>query len=340
MAETAQGAELERDERTRLACRRTLAGGFVAIALAFAVVAHALGDRFFLGLATEALILAGLAISVDLLLGYTGLLSLGQALFFGFGAYCSALILKHVSTSFWSALGFTALATALLGAVAGAMAIRARGVYFALLTFGLAEVAFKAVFNTRELGGSDGIIGIPQIKVTLGLFALDLRSPVAFFLVTLAFVMLLYALAAYLISTPFGRTLVAIRSNESRLPFLGFPPWRAKLAAFVVAAEIAALAGALYPMLRGFVSPELLGFQTSVNAIIMVIVGGTGTLVGALYGAVVLTALRSVIGTWTEYHLIVIGTLFVLSVLFFPTGLAGWVQPRLARWLAALASRR
>jgi branched-chain amino acid transport system permease protein len=321
-------------ERARFGGQNLLAGVFVALALVFAAVAAALGDTFFFRLATEALLLAGLAMAVDVLLGYAGLLSLGHALFFGFGAYASALVLKNVAPSFWAATGITLLAATLLGLVAGFISIRARGVYFALITFGLAQVVFKAVYNTREIGGSDGIIGIPQIKIEFGLFSVQADSPAGFFLLTLAIIMLCYAALAYLARAPYGRLLSAIRTNESRVPFLGFSPWRVKLVAFVIAADVAALAGSLYPMLRGFVSPELFAFQASGNAVIMVILGGTGTLAGALYGATILTALKSVIGTWTEHHLIIIGALFMLSVIFLPKGLAGYALPRLQRWLA------
>jgi branched-chain amino acid transport system permease protein len=311
--------------------QRILAAVFVLLALAFAAYGAATGATFFLRLATEALILAGLAMAVDVLLGFTGLLSLGHALFFGFGAYVSALVLKHWVPSFWAALGTVLVATTLLGLLAGIISIRARGVYFALITFGLAQVVFKAVYNTRELGGSDGIIGVPEIAIEFGFFTVQAASPVGFFLVVLALVMLMYTALAYLMRTPFGRVLVAIRNNEPRVPFLGYSTWRAKLIAFVIAADVAALAGTLYPMLRGFVAPELLAFEASGNAVIMVILGGAGTLVGSLYGALMLTGLRSVIGTWTEHHLIVIGALFVLSVIFLPRGFAGYVMPLLRR---------
>ena len=331
-------AAVQAADRAESRALGVLAGAFVVLALAFAAVAAALGDTFFFRLATEALILGGMAMAVDLLLGYTGLLSLGHALFFGFGAYVSGLVLKHVAPSFWAAIGATLVASGLLGLVAGVIAIRARGVYFALITFGLAQVVFKVVFNTRELGGSDGIIGIPQIAVNLGIVSVPASAPAGFFLVTLAFVMTLYALLAGLMRTPFGRLLVAVRANEPRVPFLGFSPWSAKLAAFVLAAVVAALCGSLYPMLRGVVSPELLMFQASGNAVIMVILGGVGTLVGPLYGAVILTGLKSVIGTWTEHHLIIIGALFMVSVIFLPKGLAGFVLPRLRARLARRAA--
>lgn len=310
---------------------RALAWLFFGLALLFAVVAGIKGDVFFFRLATEALIFGGLALSVDLLLGRTGLLPLGQALFFGFGAYVSALVLKQGLPSFWLAMAVVLVTTTLVGLLAGVIAIRAKGVYFALISFGLAQVVSKVVFNTRELGASDGIIGVPVPQISFWLFSVDAASPAGFFLLVLAFIAVLYGLLAYLMETPFGHQLAAIRANEHRVPFLGVDPWRYKLAAFVLAANVAGLSGALYPMLRGFVSPELMFFQVSGNAIINVIVGGTGTLIGALYGSAILTVLRSVIGTFTAHHQLVIGVIFMISVIFFPRGLIGYVLEALER---------
>jgi branched-chain amino acid transport system permease protein len=307
---------------------------FIALALVFAVVASLLQDMFFFRLATEALIFGGFAMGVDLLLGFTGLLSLGHALFFGLGAYVSGLVLKEWTPSFWLALGMTLLAATVIGAIAGVIAIRVRGVYFALITFGLAEVASKVVFNTRELGGSDGIIGIPVVQADFLLFSVDSSHPASFFLLVLVLIMGMYFALEALLQTPFGRLVVAIRANENRVPFLGFSAQRTKLIAFILAANVTAMSGALYPMLRGFVSPELMFFQASGNAVITVILGGVGTLIGPLYGSVILSALKSVIGTFTEHHLIVIGVLFMLSVIFFPKGLIGYLRPRLEAWLA------
>lgn len=307
---------------------RWLATVFFAGALGFAAVALLLGDVFFLRLATEALIFGGLALSVDLLLGGVGLLPLGQALFFGLGAYVSALVLKEWQASFWLALGVALVASALAGLVGGIIAIRAKGVYFALISFGLAQVVSKVVFNTRELGASDGIIGVPAAAVAPGL---DSSHPGGFFLVTLAAIFALYAGLRYLMDTPLGRQFSAIRTNEHRVAFLGFSTWRYKLLAFVAAACIAGLSGALYPMLRGFVSPELMFFQVSGNAVINVIVGGTGTLIGPLYGSALLTGLRSVVGSYTAHHQIVIGLLFVVVVIMFPRGLMGYLTPLLQR---------
>jgi branched-chain amino acid transport system permease protein len=305
----------------------------VATSLICAGIGVAVDDTFYLRLATEALIFGGLALSVDILLGYTGLLSLGQALYFGLGAYLSALVLMAVP-SFWAALGATAAAAAVTGLIGGFIVNRVRGVYFALITFGMAQVAAKVVYNTRALGASDGLIGVPVIDINLGVASISSASPAGFFLFVLAFIVLLYALSAYLLETPFGRLLIALKANEGRIPFLGYRTMTVRLTAYVLAAMIAALSGALYPMLRGFVSPELWFFATSGNAVITVVTGGVGTLVGALYGSVLLTVLKSVIGSYTEHHLIVIGLLFMGAVIFLPKGLMGIVRPAIERMLA------
>ncbi len=140
-------------------------------------------------------------------------------------------------------------------------------------------------------------------------------------------------MSAYILDTPFGRLLIALRANDRRVPFLGYRTASLRLSAFVFAAVIATVSGTLYPMLRGFVSPELLFFSTSGNAVITVLLGGVGTLMGALYGSVLLTVLRSLLGTWTEHHLMIIGLLFMGAVIFLPHGLMGLVRPAVERLL-------
>lgn len=305
---------------------------FVAAAVLFGVLGAITGDSFYLRLLTEALIFAGLGLSADLLLGFSGALSLGQALYFGIGAYVSALTLMSVP-SFWAAIGAAGAASLVASFLGGLIANRVRGVYFALITFGMAQVIAKIVYNTRELGASDGLIGVPVIDINFGLFSVSAGSPLGLLLVVLGTMAVLYGICAYLLETPFGRVLTALKANEKRVPFLGYSVWRARMAAYVLAGVIAGISGSLYPLLRGFVSPELMFFSTSGDAIIVVIVGGVGTLIGPFYGTVAMTVLKSVIGSWTEHHLIVIGALFMASVLFLPKGLIGLVRPPLANWL-------
>lgn len=307
---------------------------FVGGALALAVFGVVSGNAFYLRLSTEALIFAGLALSVDLLLGYTGALSLGQALYFGIGAYVSALVLLR-TPSFWLAMAAAGGASLIVAFVGGLIANRVRGVYFTLITLGLAQVVGKIVYNTRELGASDGIIGIPVIDIGIGTMSVSAGNPVGFFLVVLGVMAALYAVLSYLLETPFGRVLIALKVNEKRVPFLGYSSWRARMVVYVLAGVVAGLSGALYPMLRGFVSPELMSFTVSGNAVVSVLLGGVGTLVGALYGSVLLVIIKSIIGSWTEHHLIVVGALFMCSVLFLPQGLIGIIQP----WLLRFAMR-
>jgi len=320
-----------RDALTRsMRASHVLVAVLIAAGLAFAALGAAMGDTFYLRLATEALIFAGLALSVDILLGYTGLLSLGQALYFGLGAYLSAVVLIAYP-SFWAAMAAALAAGLVLGLLGGLIANRVRGVYFALITFGMAQVAAKVVYNTRALGASDGLIGVPIVDIPLGPLSVSSASPAGLFLVALALIVVLYAISAYLLDTPYGRLLIAMRANAGRVPFLGYATMPLRLSAFVLAAAIATVSGALYPLLRGFASPELLFFATSGNAVITVIVGGVGTLAGALYGSVLLTVLKSVVGSWTEHHLIVIGLLFMGAVIWLPKGILGLVRPWIER---------
>lgn len=287
------------------------------------IVGTVLGDTFFLRLATEALIFGGLAMSVDLLLGIVGLLSLGQALYFGFGAYLSALVLKEIAPSFSLAIGIVVLCSTLLGWVASFIALRSKGVYFALITFGLAQVAAKVVYNTRSLGASDGMMGVPILSIWTPLGLLDTANPGTFFIITLLTIATLYAVLKYFLTTPMGSLWHAIRSNEDRLAYIGFKSKGPKQVAFVLATVVAAVSGALYPMLRGFVSPELMFFSVSGNAVVTVVLGGVGTLIGPIMGSVLLTSFKSIIGTWTAHHHIVIGLIFVVIVISAPKGLVG-----------------
>jgi branched-chain amino acid transport system permease protein len=284
-----------------------------------------LGDTFYLRLGTEALIFGGLAMSVDLLLGIVGLLSLGQALYFGFGAYLSALILKEVSPSFALTIVLVTVASALLGWVVSFIALRSKGVYFALITFGLAQVVAKVVYNTSSLGASDGMMGVPILKIWTPLGSIDADHPGTFFIISLLTIGILYAVLRYFLTTPMGSCWHAIQSNENRLAYIGFKSKGPKQVAFVLATVVAAVSGALYPMLRGFVSPELMFFSVSGTAVVTVVLGGVGTLIGPILGSVLLVSFKSIIGTWTPHHHIVIGLIFVVIVISAPKGLAGLI---------------
>jgi branched-chain amino acid transport system permease protein len=286
-----------------------------------------LGGSFFTRLGVEALLLGTVALSVDILLGYAGLLSLGQAAYFGLGAYIAALLYLHVTQSFWLVWLAVVACVGLFSLVLGAVAIRAKGVYFALITFGAAEILSKIAHNTRAIGGSDGLIGIPvpHIPILPGL-AIDLTNNTGFYYFVLAVLVLIYVGTRRTLATPFGSVLRAIRDNADRVPYLGYNPFWYKLLAYLMAAQIAAFGGLIYPLLRGFVAPHLFGFEVSTRAVVVSLVGGIGTLLGPLVGSVIITFLESALGSYTERHLLVLGAIFVIFVMFMPDGLLGFAQ--------------
>jgi len=261
--------------------------------------------------------------SVDILLGYAGLLSLGQAAYFGLAAYVTALCYLHVTQSFWLVAGIVSLAVAVASAILGAVAIRARGVYFALITFGTAEIFSKIASNTRAIGGSDGLIGIPVPVIRMPGLELSLGDNIAFYYVVLAALAALYVGVRRVLDTGFGSVLRAIRDNSDRVPYLGYDPFWYKFFAYLLAAQVAALGGLFYPLLRGFVAPNLFGFDISTQSVVMALVGGLGTLIGPLIGGIVITFLESVIASHSERHLMLLGMIFVVFVLFLPDGLVG-----------------
>ena len=301
--------------------------GLVGVAmLAAAALLPLTGSTFYLRLGIEALLLGCLALSVDILLGVTGLLSLGQAAFFGIAAYTGAVMLVKGYGSFWLAFVTSIGVTVSAAAVFGAIAIRVHGVYFALITLAFSEVMYKLVFHSKAVGGSDGLLGIkPPVISLFGLAELPLDNNLVFFYAVLAVVTGLYLGVRRILATPFGSVLSAIRDNEGRVAFIGYDSFRYKWLAFVLAAAVAGVGGFFHPLLRGFASPDLLGFEVSSKAVVMTIVGGMGTLLGPIFGAVLITFVELFVGIATERQLLVIGALFVLCVVFRPTGLLGGI---------------
>ena len=249
--------------------------GWVLLVLAAAFPLF--GGAFYTRLAIEALLLGSVALSVDILLGYAGLLSLGQAAYFGLAAYIAALMYLHVTSSFWLVLVTVCVSVGIFSFLLGAVAIRAKGVYFALITFGAAEILSKITHNTRAIGGSDGLIGIPipTIPLVPG-FEIGLTDNLVFYYIVLGAICVMYVGTRRILSTGFGNVLRAIRDNSDRVPYLGYNPFWYKLLAYVLAAQIAAFGGLIYPMLRGFVAPHLFGFEVSTKAVVMSLVGGVG----------------------------------------------------------------
>lgn len=298
------------------------------ILFATAALLPLVGSTFYLRLAIEAMLLGLLALGVDILLGYAGLLSLGQAAFFGLGAYSSALLLLHVTHSIWLAFVATIALVTVCAAAIGAVVVRLHGVYFALVTLAVAEILRKIVFSTRALGGSDGIMGINPPELPLLVARLRLGDNITFFYVVLAIVIMLCLLTYRIFSTPLGSVMAGIRTNEGRLAYLGYNTFWYKWFAFILAAQLAAVGGFFYPILRGFVSPELFSFETSTKAVIMALMGGLGTIIGPVFGSALLTAMEVALSAFTTHYLMILGVFFVLFVIYRPQGVFGGLLDR------------
>ena len=274
-------------------------------------------------LATRALAFAILAMSLDLLLGYTGLASLGQAAYFGVGAYLAAVLATKfqfgMGWDFWVVIVLGILLGAALAAVFGLFAIRAGGVYFLMITLALGQCVWGLAYRWNSLtGGDNGInmTGRPS-------FGLDLTNEVTFFYLVFGFFVASMIIMYVLVRSPFGRSLAGIRERELRMQILGYNTWLHKYIAFIIAGGFGGLAGVLWTHTNGHVSPETVVLTTSVDALLMVALGGAGTLVGAVIGSVIVFGLREYLSTLVPWWQYVLGGVYVLTILYLPSGLMG-----------------
>ena len=296
-----------------------LALGAVALALA----PLALGS-YHLGLLTKMLILAIFAMSLNLILGFGGLPSLGHAAYFGVAAYTAALLVRRGVDLFWlDAVAGLAAAT-ITAALFGLLALRTRGAYLLMITLALAQVLWGIAFGWKSFtGGDDGLAGIARPSAGL---PWSLADGVRFYYFALAVFALATAFLWLVVHSPFGRALVGIRESERRMEVLGYNTWLHKYVAFVLAGALAGVAGVVFVYLNGYVSPSYLSVVYSAMALIMVILGGAGTLLGPAIGSAVIVGLESTVSAYTERWLLVLGLIYVAVTLFAPNGLAGLLR--------------
>ena len=302
-----------------------IAGALAVLLLAPAFAPFVL-TSYQLGLLTKMLILAVFAMSLNLLLGYGGLPSLGHAAYFGVAAYTVALLARRGFDNFWLDFGAGLVVATVTAALFGALALRTRGAYLLMITLALAQVLWGIAFGWRSFtGGDDGLPGVPRPATGLPWSLVD---GVRFHYFVLAVFVLTIGFLWLVIRSPFGLALVGIRESERRMDVLGYNTWAHKYAAFVVAAALAGVAGNLYVYYNGFVSPAYLSVVFSATCLIMVIVGGAGTLLGPALGSVAIVFLENVISAHTQRWLLVLGVIYVVVTLFAPTGLMGLLQRR------------
>jgi branched-chain amino acid transport system permease protein len=302
------------------------------IALVAVILIVPRSGSFVVLLATRALAFAILAMSVDILLGFTGLPSLGQAAYFGVGAYLTAILAQkfHIGLGwdFWLVVLMSMLLGAALAAFFGLFAIRATGVYFLMITLALGQCVWGLAYRWNSLTGGDNGINIITGRPNFGL---DLSNEVTWFYLVAAFFAVSLGLLYLLIRSPFGISLTGIRERELRMQILGYNTWLHKYIAFIIAGAFGGLSGLLWAHTNGHVSPETVVLTTSVDALLMVVLGGAGTLVGGAIGAGIVFGLREYLSTLVPWWQYVLGGVYVLTILYLPTGLMG-IPARVRQW--------
>ena len=275
-------------------------------------------SKYYLLLAFDALVFGAIAMSLDLLMGYTGLVSFGHAAFYGLGAYSAAVLLERGVLSLWACLGFAIVVVGVYAFVVAYFATTRRGIYFALLTLIFAEVVYTFFRYTQTFGGSDGIQGLPEAMLLPGV---PIDTPVKKYYLVFAYLVFGFVLCRVVVGSHFGRVLVAIRENEDRARFLGYHVQRYKMGACMISALLTGLGGALYATRSAYATPDLMLWTESGEFIISVMIGGLGTLAGPIVGGVFFTILRDKVSSYVDWYFIVIGLVLIAIVLFMPRGI-------------------
>ena len=314
---------------TRASSRPWLALVIVAAAaIAVPFLLRAFGLDFYLSLASRIVVFAIAATSLNLVLGYAGLVSFGHAAFFGLGAYVTAILVTEGVQSGLVHLVATVAVAALAALVIGAISLRTRGVYFIMITLAFAQMLFYLANSVKGYGGDEGLNIRARSVLSLGERVLDLKDPFALYYVALAVLALSLLALARFAPSPFGRAILALRDDDVRAEALGFPTYRYTLLVFVVAGALGGVAGALSVNLQGYVSPNALHWTQSGTLMVMVILGGVATVWGGAVGALTLLVLEEALSSWTEHAEFWTGWVLLVVVLFARQGLVGlWTSP-------------
>jgi len=285
--------------------------------LALPWVASVLEQEFYISVASRLLIFALAATSLNLVLGFGGMVSLGHAAFFGAGAYTVGILMQHDVLSGWIALPAAIAVGAVLATLIGAISLRTRGVYFIMITLAFAQMMYYLFVSARDYGGDDGMSLYQRMEL-----GFDISSDAGFYYLVLALCCLCFWLFVRLVNSRFGRTVQAIRENETRMEAIGYPVLRYKLVCFVIGGALAALAGALLANQNMSVSPNIVHWTQSGALMVMVILGGAGTLSGGVLGAVVFLLLEEILAGYTVHWQFALGLILLAVVLLLPKGIA------------------
>jgi branched-chain amino acid transport system permease protein len=302
------------------ALRSKFAGAVILTALVLFLV---LVSDYPRTLVAEIYLFAIVAMSLDLLLGYTGLLSMGHAAFFGLGAYAVIILATFFHLEAWLGVLAGVILAAACAAVIGYFCVRTSGVTLLMLTLAFSQLIYSIAIKWRDVtGGSDGI-GVADRP---GFFGFDLSNTLVMYYMTLFFFVLSYWGLARLIGSPLGHTFIGIRENEQRMLAIGYATPRYKLLAFTISGMVAGFAGGLYAIFNGFISPDAVQFSASGDILIMVMLGGTGTLIGPIIGSSIFLLMKNLVSSYSSHWMLIIGAVFIACVLYFPGGIWGTVR--------------
>jgi branched-chain amino acid transport system permease protein len=292
----------------------------IVLLAALPPIATALGQPFYVDLVRRMLILAIAATSLDLILGYGGMVSFGHAAYLGLGAYSVGILAFYGITSGWAQWPVAIVASALAALAIGAVSIRTSGIYFIMITLAFAQMLYYLGISLEVFGGDDGM-RLRSRSTFSGL--VELGNPVSFYYLCLVLMLLAVYVSYRIVNSRFGMVIRAAKSNEARSRAIGFSPYRYRLTAFVIAGAMCGLAGALYANHTNYITPGLASWVQSGDLMFMVILGGMASSAGPLLGAFALLVAEEILKGWTEHWQVILGPLLVLSVIFFKRGLAG-----------------
>ena len=282
-----------------------------------------IGQPFYLDLLSRALIIGIAAISLNLILGFGGMVSLGHAAYIGIGAYCVGIPSYYDYYNGWLHLGLALVVSAVFALITGAISLRTRGVYFIMITMAFSQMVYFTFLSLEEYGADDGLVIYSRSEFPEWL-SMDSSSALYYWIFAVLLLSLYFT--HRLVHSRFGRVIVGARFNEQRMQALGFDTYRYRLVCYVIAAMICSVAGVLLGNFTGFISPDMIGWARSGELIFMVIIGGTATLFGPLLGTIAYVVLEELLSSITVYWHLIFGVMLVALVLYGKGGIHGWLS--------------
>ena len=282
-----------------------------------------IGQPFYLDLLSRALIIGIAAISLNLILGFGGMVSLGHAAYIGIGAYCVGIPSYYDYYNGWLHLGLALLVSAVFALITGAISLRTRGVYFIMITMAFSQMVYFTFLSLEEYGADDGLVIYSRSEFPEWL-SMDSSSALYYWIFAVLLLSLYFT--HRLVHSRFGRVIVGARFNEQRMQALGFDTYRYRLACYVIAAMLCSVAGVLLGNFTGFISPDMIGWARSGELIFMIIIGGTATLFGPLLGTIAFVVLEELLSSITVYWHLIFGVMLVALVLYGKGGIHGWLS--------------